>query len=124
MNVCAEIGRLTTDVELKYTQKEVPVCTFILAVYRNENTTDFLPCVAWRETARFISRYFVKGRMIGVNGSLQSRKYRDKSGNERTAIEICVDKVSFCESKSATAPSVPAGEPNFEELALDDDLSF
>ncbi|MGM9681827.1 MAG: single-stranded DNA-binding protein [Eubacteriales bacterium] len=125
MNICAEIGRLTTDVELKYTQNEVPVCTFTLAVYRSEDTTDFLPCVAWRETARFISRYFRKGQLIGISGSVQSRKYKDKNGNPHTAIEICVDKATFCQSKSSDAEYKATGGPqNLVELGMDEDIPF
>ena len=102
-----------------------------LAVERNyqpkgaaEKQADFIPCVAWRQTAEFISRYFTKGRMIAVEGSLQSRNYEDKNGQKRTAYEVIVDQAYFADSRPAAPaqetppaappvapPPVPAGDP-------------
>ena len=96
-------GRLTRTPELKSTRDGTAVTSFTVAVdrdYGGENRqTDFIECVAWRQTAEFISRYFNKGSYITVTGSLQSRKYTDRNGNNRTAWEIIVDKAYFCGSK-------------------------
>ena len=101
MNKAILMGRLTKDPELRTTQNGTPVCTFTVAVDRKgkEKQTDFLPCVAWRQTAEFITKYFTKGRMILVVGSVQNRDYTDKAGNKRTATEIIVDEVSFTGEK-------------------------
>lgn len=125
MNVVVEVGRLTSDVELKQTREGVSVCYFTIAVYRTKEITDFLPCVAWRETAEHISRYFGKGKMIAIRGELQSRKYTDKEEKKRTAIEINVKSTSFCESaSSAPSPAFSSTEPNFEEIPPDENLPF
>ncbi len=125
MNVVVEVGRLTSDVELKQTREGVSVCYFTIAVYRTKEITDFLPCVAWRETAEHISRYFGKGKMIAIRGELQSRKYTDKEEKKRTAIEINVKSTSFCESaSSAPSPALSSVEPNFEEIPPDENLPF
>lgn len=129
-NVC-EIGRLTSDVELKMTPSGKSVCSFTIAVYRTKEITDFLPCVAWRQTAERITRYFRKGNMIGIKGSLQSRKFTDKNGNKRTAIEIVVDEASFCESskpqeEAGETSAVPPADTDIslEEISGDEDLPF
>lgn len=125
MNVVVEVGRLTSDVELKQTREGVSVCYFTIAVYRTKEITDFLPCVAWRETAEHISRYFGKGKMIAIRGELQSRKYTDKEEKKRTAIEINVKSTSFCESASSVpSPALSSAEPNFEEIPPDENLPF
>ena len=125
MNVVVEVGRLTSDVELKQTREGVSVCYFTIAVYRTKEITDFLPCVAWRETAEHISRYFGKGKMIAIRGELQSRKYTDKEEKKRTAIEINVKSTSFCESVSSVpSPALSSTEPNFEEIPPDENLPF
>ena len=124
MNVVVEVGRLTSDVELKQTGEGVSVCRFTIAVYRTKEITDFLPCIAWRETAEHVSRYFSKGKMIAIRGELQSRKYTDKSGEKRTAIEINVKSTSFCESASSGSSEAPSPAPNFEEIPPDENLPF
>ena len=100
------LGRLTADPELRQTGSGVSVATFRVAVDRNyqakgsaERQADFIPCVAWRQTAEFISRFFTKGRMIALEGSLQSRNYEDKTGAKRTAYEVIVDQAYFADSK-------------------------
>ena len=94
----------------------MPVTSFSVAVARSfvrqgqERETDFINVVAWRSTAEFVCRYFRKGNMVAVNGSIQTRKYQDRDGNNRTAFEIVADNVHFCENKSApevTAPKTP-----------------
>lgn len=141
------IGNFVADPELKQTPTGIPVCRFRLAVQRRyvkdqEQTADFIDVVAWRQTAKFVSDYFKKGRPILVCGQLQSRNWTDKDGGKRSSIEVIADEVSFVESKgnsqTSDAPSqyTPAnnyGTPayssvpdtNFEEItAPDDGLPF
>lgn len=105
LNKAILMGRLTRDPELRYTQSNVPVVTFSIAVDRNysgnngERQTDFIDIVAWRRTAEFVSQWFTKGQMIVVVGSIQSRRWQDKNGNNRTSIEVVADEVQFGESK-------------------------
>ena len=95
------MGRITRDLELKQTQNGVSVLSFTIAVDRNfvkqgeERQTDFINCVAWRQQAEFISRYFGKGRMIAIEGQIRTRTYEDNNNNKRTATEVYVDSVSF-----------------------------
>lgn len=147
LNVIALNGRLTADPEIKSTPNGVEVCSFDIAVERDEKTkdgervTDFVPCVAWRNTAQFVAKYYCKGDMIGVTGKLQTRKYTDKQGNNRTAYEVLVGAVSFCGGKTANntlnaetrengsnAAEKPAYTPptsgTFESIPDDDDLPF
>ena len=101
-NVVAIMGRLTADPELKHTQSGVAVTSFTLAVDRyakEERKTDWVDVVAWRQTAEFICKYFTKGQMIAVTGSIQTRNWEDKQGNKRKAVEIVAREVSFCGSK-------------------------
>lgn len=123
MNNINLIGRITAEVELKTTQNGVEVCTFTLAVKRPKvkDTTDFINCVAWRNTAKFISQYFKKGQMMAVGGTLTSRKWQDKDGNNRVAFEVVVDDAYFCQGKSDTEPN---NTPNFENVEVDDNLPF
>ena len=131
------MGRLTADPEYKQTPNGTAVVTFSVAVDRNytakgqEKQTDFIPCVAWRNTADFIRRYFAKGNMIALDGSLQTRKYTDKQGNNRSVFEVLVDQVSFAGSKSDSTPT--AADPqkgndfdfgDFEEIGEDEGLPF
>ena len=126
------MGRLTAEPELKTTQSGISVCSFTVAVDRKYETngkreTDFINCVAWRKTAEFISRYFHKGSMIAVNGSIQQRQYTDKNGNKRNAFEILVDNANFCGSKSESGNNadVQVDDSNFDEVDIDDgDLPF
>lgn len=99
------MGRLTADPELKTTASGVSVSAFRVAVDRDhqpkggDRQADFIPCVAWRQTAEFVSHYFQKGRMIALEGSLQSRNYEDKQGQKRTAYEVIADHIWFCGEK-------------------------
>lgn len=99
------MGRLTADPELRTTPNGLSVTSFTVAVDRNyksgdERQTDFISVVAWRGTADFVTRFFKKGQMIAVQGSLQVRNYEDKNGNKRTAYDVVADNVSFCGSKN------------------------
>ena len=105
LNVVALMGRLTADPELRYTQSNIPVTSFTLAVDRRysrqgeEKQTDFINIVAWRQSAEFVSKWFKKGQLVAVDGSIQTRKYQDKEGNNRTAFEVVANNVHFAESK-------------------------
>ena len=109
MNVCILMGRMTADPELKKTPSGVSVTSFSIAVQRSyvakgeERQSDFIDVVAWRNTAEFISKYFRKGQMIAVQGSIQTRSYQDKHGNKRKAVEVLVDKADFCGEKKTEA---------------------
>lgn len=106
LNCVTLIGRLCAAPELKTTPSGKEVCSFTLAVDRSytkpgeERQADFIPVVAWGSNALFVSRYFSKGSMIAVMGSIQSRNYTDNKGNKRTSIEVKAEELSFCGSKS------------------------
>lgn len=112
LNVVAIIGRLVYDPELKTTQSGTNVCSFRIAVDRSftrqgeERKADFIDVTAWRKTAEFVSKYFQKGSMIAIEGSLQTRQYQDKNGNNRTTTEVLASQVSFCGGKAAEKPAV------------------
>ena len=116
------MGRICNDLEVKTTPSGVPVLSFSVAVDRNyqadkqNKVTDFFPCVAWRNEADFIARYFGKGRMILVEGELQNRKYTDKSGTERQITEIIVDRATFTGEKTAREdPPLPEEPPQYKK---------
>ena len=144
LNHITIMGRLTRDPELRRTGSGVAVASFTLAVDRdfgkNENgerETDFIDCVAWRQTGEFVSKYFAKGRMAVVSGRLQIRSWTDKDGNKRRTAEIVADNVYFGDSKRdgdsgsafGSAPaasgfggySAPAPAPASDFAMLDDD---
>lgn len=116
------IGRLVADPELRATPNGVNVASFRVAVNRprDKEKSDFFNVVAWRQNAEFISRYFSKGKLIGIEGSLQTRDYTDKEGNKRTAFEIQAERAFFIESKGGT----PSGSSEFTAVDSDDDLPF
>lgn len=130
LNHIVIMGRLTADPELKRTPNNVAVTTFTLAVERDFKTqdgskeTDFFSIVAWRNTAEFVSKYFSKGRMAAVEGRLQTRKYQDKDGNNRTVTEILADNVYFGDSKNNAVSSTPAFAEMDEGEDLSDSLPF
>lgn len=105
LNRVTLMGRLTRDPELRRTQGGTAVCSFSIAADRDykgadgEKATDYFDIVAWRASAEFVCRYFSKGRVIIVDGRLQSRKWTDKDGNKRTSIEIVADNFYFGDSK-------------------------
>ena len=122
LNHITIMGRLVRDPELRRTGSGVAVASFCVAVDRDytpkdggERKTDFINCVAWRQTGEFVSKYFTKGRMIVVDGRLEMRDWTDKEGNKRTSAEINVDNAYFGDSKrdgdsgnSYSAPAAPA----------------
>ncbi len=137
-------GRLTAAPELKSTQSGTKVTTFTVAVNRRgakdgQQQSDFINCVAWKERAEFVTKFFGKGSSILVEGELQTRKWQDAQGNDRYSTEVIVSQVNFVDSKSEnpanSAPSVipgyqpqtqfgAIGTPNFEEMDKDDELPF
>lgn len=130
-------GRLTSAPELKKTSSDVSVVAFSVAVQRQfkdkqgNYPADFINCVAWRNTAEFIAKYFDKGSLIALVGELQSRNYEDKQGNKRTAFEVICSEAHFVESKKEVSPEFKAPLPaapnvsadDFEEVQ-DDELPF
>ena len=127
------MGRLTADPELKQTASSTPVTSFRIAVDRNfanketgERQADFINIIAWRQTAEFICKYFRKGSMIAIEGSLQSRSYEDKNGNKRTSYDVVASNVSFAGAKADNATQTSFAEPPaFEEVPDgDEDLPF
>ena len=134
-NLVVLTGRLTADAELKTTQSGVSVCSFDIAVdsgYGDNKQANFIKIVAWRGTAEFVSKYFSKGSMIGIEGSIQTRKYQDKNGNNRTSFEVVANNVQFIEGKRNNDANIDTDEPapnftntenDFSEVG-DDDLPF
>lgn len=150
------MGRITQDLDIRQTQGGVSVLSFTVAVDRSfvrqgeERQTDFINCVAWRQQAEFINRYFAKGRMIAIEGNLRTRTYDDKNGTKHYVTEVFVDSVSFTGEKSqsgsnsgyspsyssaparqASAYNEPAQSPiaigdmdDFEEILSDDGVPF
>lgn len=137
-NLVVLTGRLTASPELKHTQKNIAVTSFTIAVDRyvkdKEKQTDFINCVAWRNTAEFVTKYFQKGSLIGIQGSIQTRKYTDKeTGKARTAFEIVTESVDFVGSKSNSGNTENAPQsknedntPTFDEVqeSYTEDLPF
>ena len=126
MNVVCLVGRLTADPELRQTPNGISVCSFSVAVQSSTKNpdgsykADFINCVAWRQTAEFISRYFRKGQNIGLNGSIQTRTYQDKdTGKNRTAFEVVINNTYFVESKGSSQNSGfnNGGYNNYQETA-------
>lgn len=113
LNVAVLMGRLTADPEIRYTPNDIPVTTFCIAVDRRfsrqgaEKETDFIYVTAWRNTAEFVCKYFQKGSMIAVQGSIRVDNYTDRDGNNRTRTEVIADQVSFCGSKRETQTHGP-----------------
>lgn len=138
LNVIAIMGRLSRDPELRQTTTGKSVASFTIACSRGrkdangKDLVDWIPVVAWEHTAEFVCKYFEKGSLIAIDGRLQSRTYKDRDGNNRTAIEIVANNANFAGSKSTGggSNSVPAGnsynEPTvqYDEIEDDGDLPF
>ena len=126
VNTVVLMGRLTADPELKQTPSGTSVTAFSLAVERSfakageERQTDFINIVAWRNTAEFVSRYFTKGQLVVVEGSIQTRRYQDKNGNNRTAFEVVANQVHFAEKKREQQSGF-TNQNEFTEVTVDDD---
>lgn len=135
MNKAILMGRLTRDVELRITASGVSVASFSIAVNRRFKNadggydTDFINCVAWRQQAEFICKYFKKGQQIGLVGSIQTRTYDDKDGKKVYVTEVVVDEAEFVGSKSdkeEALPEMPSMPDNdgFVPAPADGDLPF
>lgn len=138
LNVIAIMGRLSRDPELRQTTTGKSVASFTIACSRGrkdangKDLVDWIPVVAWEHTAEFVCKYFEKGSLIAIDGRLQSRTYKDRDGNNRTAIEIVANNANFAGSKSSGggSNSVPAGgsynEPTvqYDEIEDEGDLPF
>lgn len=142
LNKVILMGRVTQDLELKSTQSGIAVLSFTVAVEQSfakqgeEKKADFISCVAWKQNAEFISKYFAKGRMIAIEGNLRTRTYEDKNGSKHYVTEVYIDSVSFTGepkqdgmkqnntySQSATTgnPVINIGDiSDFEEILSDD----
>lgn len=126
------MGRLTAFPELKTTPSGANVTSFTLAIDRRfqpkggEKQTDFINCVAWNATAQFLNKYFNKGDMLAVTGEIQTRKYTDKDGNNRIAVEVLVNQASFCGGKTNSNTEANNTEPEsgFVEISSEYDLPF
>lgn len=122
MNRACLTGRLVRKPEVRTTTTGVSVCPFTIAVdrYGKKDEAEFIDCVAWRNTAEFIEKYFTQGDGIEVDGHITTRDYEDKDGNKRKAVEVTCDSVSFPKGKKqGTQPTY--GEPAVEEI---EDLPF
>ncbi|MBR5496622.1 MAG: single-stranded DNA-binding protein [Clostridia bacterium] len=134
INSAVIMGRLTADPELRTTTSNISFIRFSVAVDRayqrqgSERQTDFINVVAWRQTAEFVSKYFRKGQMIAVQGSIQTGSYQDQNGNKRSTFEIVADNVSFCGSKAETggnaaAYQTPGAQPASYQNSVSEDFS-
>lgn len=137
MNNVVLAGRLCGDPELKMTQTGTEFATFTLACDRRfkdasgQKQTDFIYCKAWSKTAVFVSTYFHKGDGLVLNGRIETRRYEDKNGDTRTAVEVVADNVEFAQGKKSdgvaaaqAAPHPAAGQTDFEEIVDDEELPF
>lgn len=132
INSVVIMGRLTYEPELRATPSGISVVRFQVAVDRSyqkageERKTDFIDVTAWRQTAEFVSKYFHKGSMIAVEGSLQTDNFTDKDGNKRKSVQVVANQASFCGSKaeSGAQTAAPAPDAEFEPIDDDDDMPF
>lgn len=148
LNAVCLMGRLTADPELRHTPNNVAVTSFSIAVDRSfaksgtDKVTDFIDIVAWRNTAEFICKYFQKGQMMAIQGSIQARSYQDKDGNKRKSVEVLADNVYFADSKKSSSSNREDAQEtaarnnenlgsfetdntdDFREIPADDDLPF
>lgn len=124
MNSVNLIGRLTKDPEVRYTQNNIPVASYTLAVKRSyakdgEQDTDFINIISWNKSADFVQKYFKKGMQVGVTGRIQTRNWEDDNGQKHYATEVVTEKVEFADSKKDEPTDVTA-----EVYTGDDELPF
>lgn len=126
MNNVTLMGRLTADPELRQTQSGISACRFTVAVnrkFKNKNTdeyeADFISCIAWRQTAEFVSRYFSKGKMIALTGTLHTGSYTDKNHSDVThyTTDVIVENVEFCGNKGGNNTSSPQQQQPYQQPA-------
>ncbi len=119
LNVVVLMGRLVADPELRHTTSGIATCSVRIAVDRNfvrageERKADFIDIVVWRQTAEFVCKYFRKGNLIAVEGSIQTRNYEDKQGNKRTAFEVVANNVSFTGERSGGSQGAYGGQGSY-----------
>lgn len=122
-NIAVIFGNIVREPEYRTTNEGTAVCSFTVAVQRNykdstgDYPADFIPCVAWRNTAEIVHKYCLKGSPILVIGEVQTRSYTDKNGNKRHPVEIIANRVSFMGKKEKTADT---SEINIEKLFGDE----
>lgn len=148
LNKAILMGRLTRDPELRHTQNNTPVVSFTLAVDRgyrrntqnpDQPTADFIDIVAWQSTAEFVCKWFRKGMQVAVAGRIQTRRYKDRDGNDRNAVEVVADEVHFADTKraddyqqggnafaapAAAQPAAPAANDFAEIAGGEEELPF
>jgi single-strand DNA-binding protein len=126
MNKAILMGRITKDVELRQTQNGTPVASFTVAINRrfNKEETDYINCVAWKQQAEFVSKYFGKGRMIAVVGSIQTRSWENAEGEKRYATEVVADEVYFTGEKKEEITEADIMQGFAEMIADDEDVPF
>ena len=130
MNKVCFLGRLTRDPEIRYSQNQVAVTRFSVAVNRRfskpgeERQADFFNCVCFSSTAEFVSKYFVKGQQLALVGSLQSRRWEDETGKSHTVIEVVADEVYFADSKRDRDKAAEASSGNGSTTGFGDDDGF
>lgn len=121
MNRVTLVGRLTKDPEIKLTSNQTQFCNFTLAVDRRfkdangQRQADFISCVAWKQTAVFIQKYFKKGNRIGVAGSIQTRSYDDQNGQKHFVTEVIIDEAEFVESQNSETNQAEDTQPQLSE---------
>lgn len=128
MNKVELVGRLVKDPEVKLTSNQTKFCSFAIAVDRRfkdangQRQADFISCVAWKQTAEFIQKYFHKGNRIGICGSIQTRNYEDQNGQKHFITEVLAEEVEFVESQEkpqeTIQPQAPQEEPTEESGQL------
>lgn len=129
MNIIFLTGRVTHSPELKTTQSDIPCARFQIAVKRKyssseEKITDFIDCVAWRQTAEFFAKYIQKGELIALEGALQTRSYEDRDGNKKKIYEVIVDRIEGIGEKKTTSGAKDKEYYTDSELPQDDELPF
>ena len=135
LNKAVLMGRLTRDPEVRYTQTQVPIANFSLAVERSfvrqgeERQTDFINIVAFGKTAEFVQKYFAKGQLVAVAGRIQSSKWEDKDGNKRNSVEVIAEEVHFAEKKDSSSrgsasANTDTSDSDFVPTYDDDQLPF
>ena len=129
MNLTILSGRITRDIETKYTQSQLAIASYTLAVDREVKkegspTADFINCTAWGKTAETMAKYLAKGSKIIVTGRIQTRNYENKEGVKVYVTEIMVDRFEFCDSKKAEQGASQSEFTGFEQVQGEDDLPF
>ena len=123
MNSVSLMGRLTKQPEIKITPTGKSVLSFTVAVNRGQEEVDFINCVAWEKTAEFIVRFFNKGDMVALTGSLRTRNYEDKNKQQRTIVEVLVERAFFTGGKSEKTPQKETQKERID-VEFDDELPF